>query len=217
VLFLYPLENFLHRSRALRGLLVILVIWSVSAHVIGAFWDDYLWNFYRESDRFSQHLWSWTDNQLVNPPLRLFKRAVIATRTLPTSRTAPELVSASYRLTLSPPMITTPATPIQLSLEAVNEGQAVWLAWPKRGTGVVKLEWRWVKGTGEAQGKSGVERLLYDIFPQQVHRFRASIDPPQESGSYLLEVGLMIEQTGRFADLGSPPVQLSVSVEPSPR
>jgi hypothetical protein len=29
-------------------------------------------------------------------------------------------------------------------------------------------------------------------------------------------VGLMIEQAGRFADFGSPPVQLPVNVEPSP-
>jgi hypothetical protein len=41
-LFLYPLADFLHRSWGFRGLLAILVIWSVSAHAIGAFWNDRL-------------------------------------------------------------------------------------------------------------------------------------------------------------------------------
>jgi hypothetical protein len=216
-LFLYPLEDFLHRSRALKGVLVILVIWSVSAHTIGVFWNDNLWNAYKEIDRFPERLWSWTDNQLVNPPLHIMKRAVIAARALPTSRTAPELLSASYRLNLTPSITTTPSTPIQFSLEAINEGQAVWLAWPERRRGIVKLEWRWLKGPGEALGLSGVERLLYDIFPRQAHQFWASIDPPQEPGSYLLEVGLIIERMGRFADHGIPPIQQLVKIDPSPR
>jgi hypothetical protein len=216
VLFLYPLAGFLHRSLALKGLLVVLVSWSVSAHAIGAFRNDSLWNAYMEVDRFPQRLWSWTDNQLVNPPLQIFRRAVIAARTPPTSRTAPELLSASYRLNPPQTITTTPSRPIQLSLEAVNEGQAVWLARPERGAGVVKLEWRWLTGTGEALERSGVERLLYDIFPRQAHRFGVALDPPQESGSYLLEVGLMVERTGRFADFGSPPVRLPVKVDPSP-
>jgi hypothetical protein len=127
-LLLYPLKDLLKRSRGLTAVFIIFAVWSIAAHSIGAFWDDGERNRSPNVDRFPQRLWSWSDNQLVNPPRRAFSRGVIALRGLPTSQTAPELLSASYRADPPATVTTAASKPIRLSLEATNVGQAVWLA-----------------------------------------------------------------------------------------
>jgi hypothetical protein len=75
-LALYPLRDRLNRSRWIKGAFVAAILWSVGAHSIGAFWDDIGWNAYPvDVDRAPQRLWSWTDNQLVNP---VYRRVAIA-------------------------------------------------------------------------------------------------------------------------------------------
>jgi hypothetical protein len=65
---LYPLREGLNRSRRLKAAFGAALLWSVAAHSIGAFWDDIGWNAYPvDVDRAPRRLWSWTDNQLVNP------------------------------------------------------------------------------------------------------------------------------------------------------
>jgi Dolichyl-phosphate-mannose-protein mannosyltransferase len=65
---LHPWRAPLASSRVLRGLFAAVLLWSVAAHAVGAFWEDRSWNagpiFV---DRAPQRLWSWSDNQLVNP------------------------------------------------------------------------------------------------------------------------------------------------------
>lgn len=58
---LCPLRDILVRSRMLKTVFSVLLGWSLIAHGIGAFVDD--------PNLFvpDQRLWSWTDNQLVNP------------------------------------------------------------------------------------------------------------------------------------------------------
>jgi hypothetical protein len=58
--------------------------------------------------------------------------------------------------------------------------------------------------------------LLYDVFPQQSHRFWATIDAPPAPGTYLLEVGLVCEGVAWFADLSIQPIRLTVQVEGEP-
>jgi hypothetical protein len=58
----------LNRSRWLKAAFGAALLSSVAAHSIGAFWDDIGWNAYPvDVDRAPWRLWSWTDNQLVNP------------------------------------------------------------------------------------------------------------------------------------------------------
>jgi hypothetical protein len=67
-LALYPLRDGLNRSPWIKAAFAVALLWSVGAHSIGAFWDDIAWNAYPLNvDRVPQRLWSWTDNQLVNP------------------------------------------------------------------------------------------------------------------------------------------------------
>jgi len=212
-LLLYPLKDLLKRSRGLKAVFIIFAVWSIAAHSIGAFWDDGEWNRSPNVDRFPQRLWSWSDNQLVNPLREAFSRGVIALR--PTSQTAPELLSASYRMNLPPSVTTAAVKPIGLSLEATNVGQAVWLASSPSDKGVVRLGWRWLKG-GQLipEAAEGREGLRHDVFPRQSYEFHFSIDPPQQPGTYLLEIGLVNEHVRWFSALGVPPIRLTVRVEP---
>lgn len=67
VLLVVPLRERLVRSRGLRWLFGVLLAWSIAAHAIGAFLDDGSWNVRVDVARHPERLWSWTDNQLVNP------------------------------------------------------------------------------------------------------------------------------------------------------
>jgi hypothetical protein len=149
ILLLYPLKDLLHRRTAVRWTFLVAALWSIGAHAIGAFWDDNRWNdfAYRNADRLHSRLWSWTDNQLVNAPRDILRRAVIVLGERATSRTAPTLLSATYHLQPPPTLQVTASAPIDLALEAVNDGQAVWLAWTRHPDGAVKLGWRWFDGT----------------------------------------------------------------------
>ena len=62
---LYPLSD-LAKHRFARTAFAVALAWSIGAHAIGAFGDD---------GRYSpSKLWSWSDNQLVNPVKRAWTR-----------------------------------------------------------------------------------------------------------------------------------------------
>jgi hypothetical protein len=214
-LALYPLKDVLRRNLACQGVFVIFVLWSISAHAVGAFWDDNRWNqmFHHDAGAFRQRLWSWTDNQLVNAPKDIYTRIGIVLRRLPTSRTSPELLAASYLINLPSSLTVTAPDPIHVSLEATNEGQAVWLAWAKHYKGTVRLGWHWRTGENYLPGMSGRVSLRYDVLPRQSHDFRVAIDPPRALGTYFLEVGLVSEGIAWFSDRGTPNVHMIVNVD----
>lgn len=208
----YPVKDLLSSNRRYKGLFVILIAWSIAAHSIGAFLNVGSWNADVEVDRFPHRLWSWTDNQLVDPPRRLLGRAVIALRRLPTSRTSPELLAASYDTSLPPTVDAVASEPIRVSVKATNTGHAVWLATVHEDKGSVRLGWRWLKGTQVLT--EGRVPLRFDIFPEQSHDFSATISPPGEPGIYVLEVGLVSEFVAWFSDLGTRPIRFTVEIRP---
>jgi hypothetical protein len=54
------------RSRPGRFLFAVTLAWSVTAHGLGAYWEDGSWNWRLESRQRAAALWSWSDNQLAN-------------------------------------------------------------------------------------------------------------------------------------------------------
>jgi hypothetical protein len=83
-LALYPLREGLNRSRWIKAAFSLALLCSVAAHSIGAFWDDIGWNAYpQDVDRAPRRLWSWTDNQLVNPVYRRVETTVKRTLGIP--------------------------------------------------------------------------------------------------------------------------------------
>ena len=217
-LFIYPVVPILARSRALKMAFIALVAWSVGAHAIGAFVDDRSWNWNGNMvvDRFPDRLWSWSDNQLVNPPRDAFRRAVIAARRLPTSRNAPELLSASYRSDSPASVVIDCGQMLQLSVGATNVGRAAWLAQSTRERGLVRLGWRWYRDGRSLPLAEGRVSLGAAVLPGESHEFRASITPPREPGTYVLEVGLLDEWVMWFAERGTPPIRVAVTVASAP-
>jgi hypothetical protein len=215
-LALYPLSGALTRPGLVRVLFLALLGWSVGAHAIGAYWDDGSWNQARDVDRAPGRLWAWTDNQLLDPLQAVSGRALLILRGAPTSREPAGRLAASYRLEAPPAPGLSPAGRVDLRLRAANDGEAVWLAWPRRGRGVVTLGWRWRR---EGRGVREIPRgapLPADVYPGQSHGFQVSIAAPTAPGRYSLELELVAEGVGWFSELGSPPARLTVEVPDRP-
>ena len=205
-----PLKDWLLNSRFSRVMFMCLLFCSVSAHAIGAFVDDGTWTYTRQVKRFPSQLWSWTDNQLVNPIRSGLNHIVIASSGYPTSRSAPELLAASYTSDLTGHLTTVPNIRIRFSLEALNTGKAVWLAYASDSKGVVRLGWRWLKeGVVIMEGRIG---LSNEVFHGESCRFEGFIKGPSESGTYILEVGLVSELVHWFSTLGTPWIRTEVAV-----
>jgi hypothetical protein len=204
---LYPIAPLARARRDVLALAVALAAWSILAHGIGAFVDDLSWNADVTVDEAPQHLWSPADNQLVQPLRAAATAGLVAALGLPTSRTSPALLSASYRADGAP--LAVPACgPVRLAVTAINTGRAVWLP---GGTGAVRLVWRWGAG-GAMDDVRGAARLRYAVWPGGSHTFRLAIPRPGPPGSYRLDLGLVSERVTWFSDQGSAPLALDVAV-----
>jgi hypothetical protein len=101
---------------------------------------------------------------------------------------------------------------IDVTLQATNTGQGVWLADAKNERGKVRLGWRWYRESNGVLFKEGREDLQYDVFPGQAYRFKARIKAPLEPGEYTLELGLLSELLTWFSDRGVPPFKFAVHI-----
>lgn len=215
-LALYPLAGALTRPGTLRALFLAALVWSAGAHAVGAYWDDGSWNETRDVNRAPGRLWVWTDNQLVEPVRAVSSRALLVLRGVPTSREPAARLAASYRLDAPPTPSVSPAGLVHLGLHATNDGEAVWLAWPRRGRGVVTLGWRWRRdGRNVLQVARGAP-LSADVHPGQSHGFRVSIAAPTVAGRYSLELELVAEGVRWFSQRGTPATRLTIDVPDRP-
>jgi hypothetical protein len=139
------------------------------------------------------------------------KRVTLSTEDVPTSRSSPQLLDASYSAeAVSPLMVTSPR--VRIALKATNVGEATWLARNEGDRGAVRIGWRWFKGDQEIPGTSGRETLLYNVYPGLSYSFGLEISTPQEPGEYRLELGLVCEHMTWFDEQGVEPVQLTILV-----
>jgi hypothetical protein len=208
---LVPLEGLLERHRGLALAAAVLLGWSIAAHAVGTYAHDQAWNTYADVDRHPARLWSFTDNQLVNPFRRTLARARLLLSGVPTSGSAPELLAASYAASLAPPRQVPASSPLELSVAVVNEGRAAWLAWPVDSDGIMKLRWRWRRPEGGTTVAAGVRPLYRDVAPGRSRDFKLRLDPPPP-GSYRLELGLVRNGPACASPIGSPELRLDVTV-----
>lgn len=207
---LVPLQGLFEGSQRVRWAFLGLAAWSIAAHSIGAFWDDGRWNASPNIDISPHRLWSVTDSPLLEYGRDTFGRAWIAVGNLPTSRRAPELLSATYRL--DPASLEMVMGSVRLAMTATNTGQSVWLSTAKKAKGVVRLGWRWIKDGGKVPQLSGQLPLRHDVFPGSSYTFQISIPPPPEPGQYVLELGMLSEHIMSFSDRGVAPITIPVVV-----
>ncbi|HEV8437219.1 MAG TPA: glycosyltransferase family 39 protein [Methylomirabilota bacterium] len=212
-LCLCPLSGVLARNWPLRGCFATLAVWSIIAHAMGAFGDGGVhYNVCKDFDRHPERLWSWTDNLLTHSSTMFFTRAAIVLTGSPTSRTAPDLLAASYRPHLTVPLVTAPSKALTVSLVATNDGRSLWLATARGDKGQVGLAWSWLKDGRAIPGHEGRVVLCSDVLSGQSYEFVFLVDTPSEAGVYHLTLGLVDEHIRWFSDNGVPPVRLVVEV-----
>ena len=81
-----------------------------------------------------------------------------------TSANASQSLSAAYVLE-EPSSKTITSSIIDVTLQATNTGQGVWLAEAKDDRGKVRMGWRWYRENNGVPFKEGREDLQYDVFP----------------------------------------------------
>jgi hypothetical protein len=138
----------------------------------------------------------------------------ISSKAYQTSANTSQSLSAAYILE-EPSSNPITARIIDVTLQATNTGQELWLAEAEHDRGKVRLGWRWFRGSNGVPFEEGREDLQYDVFPGQAYRFKARINAPLEPGEYALELGLVSELLTWFSDRGVAPLKFDVRV-PSP-
>lgn len=187
-LALYPLADLIARRRLLRHLACGLALVSFLAHLGGVYWEDGRWNGYA----IPAGLWNWSDNPLVNPTRVLATRVVIALRGLPTSVSSPGPIRAGYYTgDSSSAEAGPPVDQLRFSFTAVNEGESVWMAWPRKGMGTVFLEWvlRTAKPDNREVSRGRVP-LRHDVLPGGSYDFPITLLLPRDLGTYVLNAGI---------------------------
>jgi hypothetical protein len=181
-LALWPLRDLLVRRAAIRLAFATALSWSVGAHAIGAFHDDWSWNQCSPYEALTDRMWSWTDNQLVNP----LKRAAVTLAVASTSHTDPGQLAASYRAE-APPIVEV-GNPLRFWVAATNEGRATWLPY-SGGDGQLVLRWHWSRPP-DPPLHAGWAPLCSDTFRGGTAAFHVLAETPREPGSYALTIGL---------------------------
>jgi hypothetical protein len=215
-LYLYPAFEWARARPVVRCGLICLAAFSIALHALGVFGAGD-WNGHPNVDRHPERLWSWTASPPVYYAGNLVRDVYAKVRRiglrLPTSREAPQRLAASYRaLDLTPGMTLPPNSFVVCRVEAVNEGEAVWLARAKWERGEVRLRWRWFLGDRQEPSDAGGWMIGYDVLPGQRYVFTLEIATPREPGDYTLELGLVSQQATSFEDQGSAPLTLPVQV-----
>jgi hypothetical protein len=139
------------------------------------------------------------------------KLVQVNSKTHQTSANASQSLSAAYVLE-APASRTIISGVIDVTLQATNTGQSIWLADAKDERGKVRLGWRWFRGHDTIPFKEGREDLRYDVFPGQTYQFKTRIKAPLEPGEYTLELGLICELLTWFSDRGVPAFTFAVRV-----
>lgn len=192
---LYPLEGWLAGPAWRRALVGACLAWSVLVHSLGAFTLD-TWSADVDVNYQPDALWSWTNNQWINPLRRVKDAALVAWTDPPTSRTEDDSIDSTrlavqYRGGVWPKTPLRPGQRLTLGLRVTNESRAVWLTGgPLRGR--VRLAWRWFLA-GQQVAPEGRANLARDLFPGDSYDLRISFPVPREPGLYGLEVGLIRE------------------------
>jgi hypothetical protein len=209
-LALFPMVEVILARRRWQFVALFLALWSVTAHVSGAYWDDGRWSGYA----LPEGLWRWSDSPLVNPARSLLGTAAIAATGLSTSRSDPDLMAVSLVETPTQlPVVGLAGRQIRIDLEVTNDGDVVWLAWPKLEKGSVRLDWKLLRSDGASTRRRGGRiPLRHDVFPGGRYRFQIPIVLPTAPGAYDLRFDLVVNRGPRLSELGYGPLVVPIQV-----
>jgi hypothetical protein len=106
----------------------------------------------------------------------------------------------------------TPGRIAPLELTVRNDAQAVWPATAQVGIG---NHWRPIDGT-EVVFDHARAMIDEDLAPGRERNLRLEVMPPAKPGDYVLEIDLVQEWISWFADRGSTPLRIEVTVTAAP-
>jgi hypothetical protein len=210
--FLYPVVPLLNRRWIARVAFVILALWSIGTHALGAWLYDRRWDSLATEGSYAR-LWPWNESSLAfygrEALVRLSLAEPSATGSGPGGQPSARGLAASYAVGPAPDEVMS-GERFVIPLSATNVGDRVWPAVTPGDRGVVRLGWRWYRGTQEMAG--GREFLLADVRPGRTARFDARVVAPPSPGDYTLVLGLVSESIAWFDEPGQRPIRLPVSV-----
>lgn len=180
---LYPLLSLLS-SAIYRKIFCALLAFSVYSHAIGMFWDDRTWNAFHNPEK----LWSWSNNQLMNSSKEMFGHLMIGLTNIPTSRSAPGLLSVRYQIHEFRKRVSA-SRRMEFYIAAFNDGKAVWI---RRGfeEGTMIVLALWSKDGQYVWDLTSIMYLESDVYPGESYTFRIPLRTPDEIGMYRLDIGL---------------------------
>lgn len=193
-LFFYPIKNFLAK-RSTKIIFVVLMIFSIAAHAIGAYTYDPYFDSNLHIDSSSKAAWFWSDNQLVNPAKHLFNIARIRIQALPTSKNNPELFDAEIQSEPSDSISVKPSRRTWITVYAKNSGKAIWLDGGFNEYGNVTFEMNWYRKDILLNQFSLRKRLRNQVFPGDSYQFTEKLIAPDRPGYYDLEIVIVLNQS----------------------
>jgi hypothetical protein len=173
---------------------LILAAFSITAHVIGAYADQMHWNSDLEINSHPEAGWYWSDNQLINPPKRLWNSIKIQTLKLPTTRSNPELLDAKIEIEPTKNVSLRPFKELDLDIKLTNTGRAAWLEGYESENGSVYLVLNWYRNNRFLQRFSARRKLRYQVLPDESTRYFVELIVPGNEGLYNLEIAVALTQ-----------------------
>jgi hypothetical protein len=193
-LFFYPIKNLL-TTTSFKITFSFLLLFSITAHAIGAYTYDPYFTSTSHIDSSSDAAWMWSDNQLVNPAKHAWNRAKIKVLNLPTTKSNPELFDAQLQIEPPGSISVQPSKRFWITVHANNSGKAIWLDGPFNEYGNVSLEINWYRKEILLSRSSMRKRLRNQIFPGESYQFTEKLITPDRKGDYDLEIVIALNQS----------------------
>ncbi len=182
------------KRRSVKIAFLVLVVWSFTAHAIGAYADDPFWNSEMDIDWNPAAAWQWRDNQLINAPHRAIIAMQIRFLNKPTTRAHPQLFGAEIKSDLPALIEIKPSQEIPLKIDAINTGSAVWNYGRFRESGNVGLTLKWYRREALMDRFTVQRRLRYPVFPGDSYGFFAKTEVPDREGRFTMEIAIVLTQ-----------------------
>jgi len=171
---------------------LILAAFSITAHAIGSYADHMRWNADLEINTHPEVGWDWTDNQLINPPKRLWNSMKIQTLKLPTTRSNPELFDAMVAIDPTKNVSVRPSKELTFDVNLTNTGRAAWLEGYAWQNGSVFLVLNWYRNDRLLDRFSARRKLRYQVLPGESTRYFVHFNAPRNEGLYNLEIAVAL-------------------------
>jgi hypothetical protein len=212
--FLYPITLYLDRRRLAKVLFVVLGLWSVAVHALGAMVYDRRWDASATQESYAR-LGPWSESPLAfygrEALSRLDRLRVPWAHPREIGGRPPGSLAASYEVGPSPAEVMS-GERFLMSLSATNTGSELWPAAAPEDRGAVRLGWRWYRGDQEVA--AGRDLLPSDVPPGRSAQLTARIVSPALPGDYTLVLDLVSEGVAWFGGDGEKPIRLPVRVLP---